>query len=207
MIRIVKWEKHQHYKDRNPPWIKLHRGILNDRAFMLLAPASKALLVLLWVLAAENNGAIVFDPEDIAFRLRMTSFSEADLEPLILAGFLTVDSALLADCKQDGATCPLETETETETETEKEGGEKAKTVTRKTPRFTPPRVEDVEVFGQEQGIGGNGNAQAFHDHFTSNGWKVGGKAPMKDWQAAYRNWCRRDFGSRKTPTGVPSWME
>lgn len=30
----------------------------------------------------------------------------------------------------------------------------------------------------------------FFDHFTSNGWKVSGRAPMKDWKAAARNWIR-----------------
>jgi hypothetical protein len=33
-------------------------------------------------------------------------------------------------------------------------------------------------------------ADKFWDHFASNGWKVGGKSPMKDWQAAARNWLR-----------------
>jgi hypothetical protein len=31
-------------------------------------------------------------------------------------------------------------------------------------------------------------AKKFFNHFESNGWKVGGKAPMKDWHAAARNW-------------------
>ncbi len=31
-------------------------------------------------------------------------------------------------------------------------------------------------------------AQKFHNYFQSNGWKVGGKTPMQDWQAAARNW-------------------
>ncbi len=31
-------------------------------------------------------------------------------------------------------------------------------------------------------------AQKFYNYFQSNGWKVGGKTPMKDWQAAARNW-------------------
>jgi hypothetical protein len=34
-------------------------------------------------------------------------------------------------------------------------------------------------------------AQLFWDHFSSNGWKVGGKAPMLDWKAAVRNWNHR----------------
>lgn len=32
----------------------------------------------------------------------------------------------------------------------------------------------------------------FLDHFRSNGWKVSGKTPMVDWQAALRNWVRRN---------------
>jgi hypothetical protein len=31
-------------------------------------------------------------------------------------------------------------------------------------------------------------AEKFHNHFQSNGWKVGGRSPMKDWRAAARNW-------------------
>lgn len=31
-------------------------------------------------------------------------------------------------------------------------------------------------------------AEKFFNYFQSNGWKVGGRAPMKDWQAAARNW-------------------
>lgn len=31
----------------------------------------------------------------------------------------------------------------------------------------------------------------WYDHFDSNGWLVGGKAPMKDWHAAMRNGKRQ----------------
>ena len=34
-------------------------------------------------------------------------------------------------------------------------------------------------------------AKSFIDYFTANGWKIGGRASMKDWQAAARNWIRR----------------
>ena len=33
-------------------------------------------------------------------------------------------------------------------------------------------------------------AERFFDHFESNGWLVGGKAKMRDWRAAARNWLR-----------------
>ena len=31
-------------------------------------------------------------------------------------------------------------------------------------------------------------ANKFYNYFQSNGWKIGGKAPMQDWQAAAQNW-------------------
>jgi hypothetical protein len=31
-------------------------------------------------------------------------------------------------------------------------------------------------------------AHKFYNHFESNGWRVGGKTPMKNWHAAARNW-------------------
>jgi hypothetical protein len=31
-------------------------------------------------------------------------------------------------------------------------------------------------------------AQKFFNHYESNGWKVGGKTPMKNWQASVENW-------------------
>lgn len=40
-------------------------------------------------------------------------------------------------------------------------------------------------------------AEKFFDHFESNGWRVGGKAPMKNWKAAARNWKRRNGGKNE----------
>ena len=56
-------------------------------------------------------------------------------------------------------------------------------------RMTRPSAEDVEAYCRDKGI--TIDAQAFVDYYTANGWRVG-KAPMKSWQAAVRNWARRD---------------
>lgn len=53
-------------------------------------------------------------------------------------------------------------------------------------RFVKPTVEQVAAYCRERG--NSVNPQQFIDHYESNGWKVGGRAPMKDWQAAVRNW-------------------
>lgn len=46
-------------------------------------------------------------------------------------------------------------------------------------------------------------AQKFFNYFQSNGWLVGGKTPMKNWQAAARNWMLNSekFNNGKTKTG------
>ena len=58
------------------------------------------------------------------------------------------------------------------------------------PRFTPPSEEEAITYFCGQGSSA-AEAKSFFDYFTANGWKVGGRACMKDWQAAARNWIRR----------------
>lgn len=114
------WNKFQHYSHRNPPWIKLHRDLLNDRIFASLPIASKALAPLLWLLASESkDGSFNAASEELAFRLHIASKDiEAGLKPLIDKGFFVDASTMLAPCLQV-ATTERETEREGETETEK----------------------------------------------------------------------------------------
>jgi len=53
--------------------------------------------------------------------------------------------------------------------------------------FAPPDIVEVRKYFIEQN-NSKIEADKFYNYFQSNGWKVGGKAPMKDWQAAARNW-------------------
>lgn len=64
-------------------------------------------------------------------------------------------------------------------------------------RFVPPSVEQVQAYASEHGLVMDCNR--FVDYFASNGWKVGGKALMKDWRAAARNWAARE--QTKRPAG------
>lgn len=50
-----------------------------------------------------------------------------------------------------------------------------------------PQIDDVKIFFQENNFP-ELEAQKYFNYFTSNGWLVGGKSKMKDWQAAARNW-------------------
>ena len=119
VLKPKNWDKFQHYKDRCPPWIKLHRDILNDRTFASLPIASKALAPLLWLLASESkDGSFNAASEELAFRLHIASKDiESGLKPLIDKGFFVDASTMLAPCLQ--VAIP-ETEREGERETEKE---------------------------------------------------------------------------------------
>ena len=89
-LRIKNWAEFQHYRTRRPPWIKLHRGLLDDHGWHRLPETSRAVGPMLWLLASEHaDGVIPYDLETIAFRLRMTGDKvDAALGPLIGAGFL-----------------------------------------------------------------------------------------------------------------------
>lgn len=108
------WAEFQHYKNRCPPWIKLYRKLLDDEEWHCLPDASKALAIMLWLLASEHeNASINADHKALAFRLRTTPEKiRFALKPLIDAGFFFA-STMLAGCKQDAIP---ETERETETE-------------------------------------------------------------------------------------------
>lgn len=57
-------------------------------------------------------------------------------------------------------------------------------------RFTPPTVEEVQAYCSERKNGVD--ASRFVDYYSQQGWKLSNGNPMKDWQAAVRNWERRD---------------
>lgn len=72
------------------------------------------------------------------------------------------------------------------------------------PKFTPPTLAEVQAYAADVAAGSPAEVAAFHDHFEANGWRIGGKTPMRSWQAAFRTWVRRApaFG-KKSPGGAP----
>lgn len=59
----------------------------------------------------------------------------------------------------------------------------------KTEANKPPTLEEVKQYIREKGF--TMSADAFIDHYTANGWRVG-KNKMKDWRASVRNWNTRE---------------
>ena len=116
-MKIKNYNKFQHFKDRRPPWIKLHRELLDQRDISLLSDQSFRVLIGLWLLASEDESmqGNLPDIPEIAFRLRIPeadifkSFQElkhfiVDLDDKMISVRYQVD----------------EPETETETEIKKE---------------------------------------------------------------------------------------
>ena len=129
---IKSWTSFQHYKDRRPPWIKLHRTLLDDCDFLRLPVACRALAPLLWLLASESeDGTIEGEPEVLAFRLRLDAKEITQgIKGLESIGYITPKrdaSDVLAFDKQDTR---LETETETETETDSKSTDTQKEINR-----------------------------------------------------------------------------
>ena len=83
----------------------------------------------------------------------------------------------------------IDTDTDTDTEKEKPTRSQARA------RFVPPTVDQVRDYCTERG--NTINPEAFVDHYTANGWRVG-KTPMKDWQAAIRTWEKRHAEDQRT---------
>lgn len=119
------WGDFQHYKDRDPPWIKLHKKLLDNYEFYLLPDASQALAPKLWLLASEyKDGAIEATEQKICFRLHTTIGKLNDaLMPLVEAGFFSVEhgaSEVIAPREHDASPRRDKTEAQVKTQGETE---------------------------------------------------------------------------------------
>jgi hypothetical protein len=70
-----------------------------------------------------------------------------------------------------------------------------------TGRKDRPTMAELAAYCAERG--GKVDPEAWMDHYTANGWRVG-KNPMRDWRSAVRQWERSEFrnGSGKASKPV-----
>lgn len=121
MIKIRNWHEFQHFKDRCPPWIKLHRSILDQRDINMISDCAFRVLVSCWLLASEDKGMNGEIPcaEDIAFRMRIDKSKVIkalqEIKPFLIQDDITAISPRYQD---DAPETETETETKTETKTE-----------------------------------------------------------------------------------------
>lgn len=85
---VRNWEEFQHYKDRDPTWIKLYNRLLDDYAFGLLPDARKWHLIGIFLLASRHNNRVPKDPHWVARKIG--AHMPVDLTLLERAGFLVM---------------------------------------------------------------------------------------------------------------------
>jgi hypothetical protein len=112
VLSVKDWGRFQQYKDRNPKWIKLYLSLLDDYDFQKLEDATKAHLLLIWLLAARCDNRIPFDHIWIANRIGVRH-KDLRLEPLIEGGWLFV--------REDPEVCTDDKKVRTDVRTSKEG--------------------------------------------------------------------------------------
>ena len=146
-IVVSNWERFQHYKDRNPPWIKNYTDLMNNDDYRSLSGHRRGVLHGLWLEYASSQCRLRVDSLSLTRRLgvRVTT---ADLKALNEAGFITfAASNVLAERYQDASP-----------ETERE---KTPPKPPPTPPTDPPDLDADRkaAFDAYLGHGGNLNSQ------------------------------------------------
>ncbi len=163
-ILVLKWDELQHYKNRNPPWIKNYLNLLDKDEYMELSPGSRALLHGLWLLVARRAGdsphsSFIDPPCFPADTLRLSralsmKVSSHHIASLVHAGFIEVSASkpLASSLAKRGQNASLEREREKERERAK-ALSLAKSQKRDDPPAVRPRSTDElwDVLSEELG--------------------------------------------------------
>ena len=185
---VKNWDEFQHYKDRNPPWIKLHNHLLDDYEFEMLGDAAKGHLLCIWMLASRTKNEMILDDKWITKKIGAST--KVNLEALISSGFLIVEH---------DASTPLHNETQLATvsvpseEKSRDREEKSRV---DSGRFSPPLDIDTVSYFESKGSTAK-EAEKFWLFYDSKNWMVG-KSKMKKWQSAASGWITRNKDDKKS---------
>ena len=100
-LQVVNWEKYQHYKHRDPLWVKLYHRLLDDYDYTQLSIQDRCLLLQMYMLAAKFSNMVPKDVQWIKNKLSWTG--KMNFTTLIDKGFLRCyqdDSKLLCNVYQ-----------------------------------------------------------------------------------------------------------
>lgn len=149
-LSVKNYEKYQHYKDRNPPWVKVYWDLLSDDKFIMLTMEERSLYLHMILLASRHGNVIPLDGNYIRLQLKLNA--EPNLRTLISAGFL------IATCKPGPSkrveeklhdAMPLDQRERKSSEKELEGEKEKKENTCETPengaRIIVPSQKGISV--------------------------------------------------------------
>jgi hypothetical protein len=196
-MKIKNWAKFQHFKDRKPPWVKLYRDILDDVEWFELDSKLAKILVMLWLIASEEQNGELPDSKKLAFRLRLTE-KEINTAIIGLSHWLEQsDTDAISSRYQSDLP---ETETETETETKREAEKKGR-ATRLQDNWQPSDDMIQFCLQERPDLDWKFVSEGFRDYWIS---QAGAKGRKADWSATWRNWVRnqrKSFGSNQPANG------
>lgn len=175
-LRIKEWAKYQHYKDRNPPWVKLYREMLTSYTWTVLDDASRLLAIVCLLLAAETDNKIPLDRDFIRRRSQLKT--RPDVRKLIEVDFAEVfdDQLLEGHASNTLASCNTETETDSKTHSR----------AYRLPEEWIPKPEHYEL-AKELGVILDMELPKFRDHFLGSGGR------KLDWDRTFNNWMRNSL--------------
>lgn len=118
-IAVKNWERFQHYKDRDPPWIKLYRDMLTSEPWLLGTDLSRLVQVAITLLAARYQNDIPnqflmlkkvasFDCTEKQFNKAIEFLSSVNF--LEIRGVTSASNGLAHDASGLLASCNTETE-------------------------------------------------------------------------------------------------
>jgi hypothetical protein len=186
-MKIKNWSKFQHFRDRKPPWIKLYRDLLDDLDWHNLDPRAAKTLVMLWLIASENEGELP-DEETLAFRLRL-SLNQVKTDISRLSQWLIQDDINVISQRYQDDTL------ETERETEREGESKSNLRAYRIPEDWQPDEESLKFMQSERP-----DLNSTHVIFKFKSYwieKHGRDGLKKDWQRTFKNWVLNEKHSAK----------
>jgi hypothetical protein len=192
-IHVLNWDKYQARSDKELPWCKLWGRLFKTPWFQLLDDPEKFCTIAILDLARQ--------------------FSNKISEELIFKGYLKGNYGLFMSEERISKLCKVLSDNEflsdnCPTKVSLEGDKKdidkkeRERTDEKRPTNTPNSLEETKSYFVE--INHPLEAEKFFDHFTANGWKVGGKSPMRDWKAAARNWTRNSKTFSNSSTSKPT---
>lgn len=95
-IHIPRWDEFQHYKKRDPPWIKDYRSQIDNAKYLELTLAQRGLLHDLKLLYLVMHGEVPASGTFIGTRLRAKT-DKRSFDALNHAGFIVVSASSVLD--------------------------------------------------------------------------------------------------------------
>ena len=185
ILQVRNWATYQHYKDRNPPWIKLHFSLISSKDWVMLDDASRVLALACMLIASRSElgeGRFEADPDYIQRVAYLNTVP--DFNPLINTGFLVVASG----CKQMLANARPETETE---ERQRRGETDIPRKRGRTKTTIPDNFSISEKVRQWADAKGHKNLESHLEYFvdaaTAKGYRYA------DWDKAFMLAVRNDW--------------